>query len=191
MNLEIFFSWCIGVALIVVLACRISSNMFENEIVHIDTNNSLYEELQEDYGCLNIQYSRCQHEIQELCETIMYLEEQLKEMQTNPLSWIKKNYQVYNLEVTAYSPSVDECDSTPFIAASGESVDDNTVAVSQNMRKDGWDFGKFIYIPDHGKFYKINDVMNKRYTERIDIFKWTKQEAKDFGFCNVDVYLIN
>lgn len=121
---------------------------------------------------------------------IVRLQYELHEMRTNPMSWIKDNYKSYNLEVTAYSPSVDECDDDPFIAASGEFVDDFTVAVSQNMRKNGWDFGEFVYIPDHNKFYKINDVMNKRFTKRIDVFKWTKAEAKHFGFCNLDVYPI-
>lgn len=109
----------------------------------------------------------------------------------NPLQWVKKNYKSYNLEVTAYSPSVDECDDTPFIAASGKRVDDFTVAVSQNMRKGGWGFGKFLYIPEFDQFYLINDVMNKRYTKRIDLFKWTKSEARDFGYKkDMEVYLI-
>lgn len=121
---------------------------------------------------------------------IVRLQYELHEMRTNPISWIKDNYKSYNLEATAYSPSVDECDDTPFIAASGESVDDFTIAVSQNMRKNGWDFGEFVYIPDHDHFYKINDVMNKRFTKRVDIFKWTKEEARNFGFCDLDVYPI-
>ena len=126
-----------------------------------------------------------------LNQEIVCLKAEINQITENPISWIRENYKSYNLEVTAYSPSVDECDSTPFIAASGESVDDYTIAVSQNMRKNGWDFGKFAYIPDHDKFYKINDVMNKRYTKRVDIFMWEKEAAKGFGFCDLDIYLLN
>ena len=115
----------------------------------------------------------------------------LRHVISDPLSWVLENYEAYNLEATAYSPSVDECDSTPFINASGQYVNDFDVAVSQNMRKDGWDFGKFIYIPDHDKFYKIADVLNKRFTRRIDIFKWEKEDAINFGFCELEVYLID
>lgn len=126
-----------------------------------------------------------------LTNEIVRLSDELEQFITNPMSWVAENYQSYNLEATAYSPTVDQCDDTPFIAASGKFVDDWTIAVSQNMRKDGWGFGKFVYIPDHNKFYKINDVMNKRFTKRVDIFMWDRQEATDFGFCDIDVYLLN
>jgi 3D (Asp-Asp-Asp) domain-containing protein len=142
-------------------------------------------------GYFDQRIERLLHEKIELTEEIVELQYKLEEFTTDPMSWIRDNYEKYNCEVTAYSPSVDECDDTPFIAASGREVDDWTIAVSQNMRKDGWNFGDFIYIPDHNKFYKINDVMNRRYTKRVDIFRWTKKEARDFGFCELDMYLIN
>lgn len=131
------------------------------------------------------------HENSILTNDIINLTNKLDEFTTNPISWIMNNYKSYNLEVTAYSPTIDQCDSTPFIAASGQYVDDWTIAVSQNMRKDGWGFGKFVYIPDHNKFYKINDVMNKRFTKRVDIFMWDRGDAHNFGFCDLDMYLIN
>lgn len=164
----------------------------ENRVLQFDKKSLEFDldQCQEKLGYYAVLNNEIRQENGLITNEIVRLQYELHEMRTNPMSWIKDNYKVYNLEVTAYSPSVDECDDTPFVAASGEWVDDFTIAVSQNMRKNGWDFGEFIYIPDHDQFYKINDVMNKRFTKRIDVFKWTKEEARNFGFCDVDVYPI-
>jgi len=135
--------------------------------------------------------NECKSSNKILTNEIVLLQHKLKEFQSNPHKWIKENYKSYNLEVTAYSPTVDQCDDDPFIAASGYRVDDFTVAVSQNMRHNGWGFGKFVYIPDLNQFFKINDVMNRRYDKRIDVFKWDRKEAREFGYKELEVYLID
>jgi 3D (Asp-Asp-Asp) domain-containing protein len=116
---------------------------------------------------------------------------QLKKFKRDPMSWISKNYKAYNLEITAYSPTLDQCDQDPFIAASNKPVEDFTIAVSRNLKKVGWDFGKFVYIPELNQFLKIHDVMHKRYEQRVDIFMWDRQEACNFGYKESKVYLIH
>lgn len=127
----------------------------------------------------------------ELKRQIEDFDSRLKKFSTDPISWISKNYKSHNLGVTAYSPSKSQCDENPFIAASNKLVEEFTIAVSQNMRRQGWSLGKFVYICELDKFFKIHDVLNRRYQKRMDIFFWNEKEALNFGYKNLKVYLID
>ena len=72
------------------------------------------------------------------------------------------------LTVTAYSASKTECDGDPKITASMSKVKPGTIAVSRDLFEQGWVFGKKVYIENHG-IYTINDLMNKKHNERVDI----------------------
>ena len=76
--------------------------------------------------------------------------------------------------ITGYSSSVDECDSTPFITASGTRTRDGIIAAN-------WlEIGEIISID--GEYYINEDRMNSRYGfPHIDIWFPSKQEAKEFG----------
>lgn len=87
---------------------------------------------------------------------------------------------VQKVTVTAYTPSVDECDNDPEITASMKHIRPGTVAVSRDLFKKGWVFGKKIYIQGIGIF-EILDLMNERYTDRIDIVMFSKKDAEEFG----------
>lgn len=78
---------------------------------------------------------------------------------------------------TAYTSSVEECDSTPFITADGSHVRDGIIAA--NFLK----FGTKVRIPDlYGdKVFEVHDRMNKRYSNRIDIWMEKKVDARKFG----------
>ncbi len=82
--------------------------------------------------------------------------------------------------VTAYNPEAGQTDSDPLIAASMRKVREGTVAVSRDLFDQGWVFGKKIRIEGLGIF-EINDLMNKRYKKRVDVFMWDKGQAKAFG----------
>src|SRR3990167_7760270 len=76
--------------------------------------------------------------------------------------------------VYAYSPSVAETDSTPFLNASGERVREGTIANN--------------CLPLHskvilnGKIYEVKDRMNSRYTCNVfDVFKWSRSDALAWG----------
>ena len=81
------------------------------------------------------------------------------------------------LQITAYSSSVDETDETPHITASGRGVHDGIVATNL------YPFGTSIRIPSlYGdKIFVVEDRMNRRYTDRVDIWMPDKESALKFG----------
>ena len=90
--------------------------------------------------------------------------------------------------VTTYAPSVEECDSTPLITASGFKINPNNpkkhriIAVSRDLKRK-YKFGKKVRITGIGKLsgtYTVRDVMNKRYRKRIDILIGTKDKQTKF-----------
>lgn len=90
---------------------------------------------------------------------------------------ISGDYRVYTVTITAYSSSVDETDDTPFITASGTYTRDGVVAANFLS------LGSKVKIPElfGNKTFLVEDRMNKRYTERLDIWFPSKWEAKKFG----------
>ena len=76
--------------------------------------------------------------------------------------------------LTAYSPSVDETDDTPRIAANGREVFEGGLA--NNCLK----FGTMVEI--NGSVFVVNDRKNSRYgCEWFDLFLDSKEEARQFG----------
>ncbi len=76
---------------------------------------------------------------------------------------------------TAYSSTVDQCDSTPFITANGTHVHDGTLAA--NFLK----FGTKVRFPAlYGdKIFTVEDRMKSNY--KVDLWFPTRQEAINFG----------
>jgi 3D (Asp-Asp-Asp) domain-containing protein len=77
--------------------------------------------------------------------------------------------------LTTYKASEGETDSTPNITASGFKITNpkkhKIIAVSRDLKKK-YKFGQKIRITGAGKYngtYRVHDVMNKRYRNRIDI----------------------
>jgi 3D (Asp-Asp-Asp) domain-containing protein len=91
---------------------------------------------------------------------------------------------------TAYSPTPEECDNTPFITASGRRVRPGIIALSRDIEREfGVRFGDVLYLEGLG-YYQFQDRMHRRWKRRVDIFHTTKQEAENFGLLrNVRVYL--
>jgi len=100
-----------------------------------------------------------------------------------------KTKHVHEVTLTAYTPTEEECDKDPLIAASMRKVRLGTVAVSRDLFDQGWVFGRKVRIEGHGIF-EINDLMNKRFRARIDVFMWDKVKAKKFGKKRVKVALL-
>jgi 3D (Asp-Asp-Asp) domain-containing protein len=93
---------------------------------------------------------------------------------------------VYEIFVTGYSSSVDETDSTPFITASGETVRDGIVATNFLP------FNTKIKIPEifGNKIFVVKDRMNRRFTDKMDIWFASKDLAKQFGKKKLQVQVI-
>ncbi len=96
---------------------------------------------------------------------------------------------VRNVTVTAYNPTTSQCDSDPLIAASMRKVRLGTIAVSRDLFDQGWVFGRKVRIEGIGIF-EVNDLMNKRFTQRVDIFMWDEDQARQFGKKNIKAALL-
>lgn len=88
----------------------------------------------------------------------------------------KVSYSKY-VTVTAYSSTVDQCDSTPFITANGTRVHDGIIAA--NFLR----FGTKVRFPEYSgnKIYTVEDRMHQRFSNRADIWMITKKQAINFG----------
>ena len=110
-----------------------------------------------------------------------------------------KNYIEFEVTITAYTPSPDETDSTPDITASNKKIQEHFIAVSRDIHKITG-FGKKAKLIIYDKqtnscgansmknFSKvrevqIEDLMNKRFTQKVDIVFFSKSEAFKFGKC--------
>ena len=85
--------------------------------------------------------------------------------------------------ISAFSSTPEETDSTPFITASGTHVRDGIVA-SNFLR-----FGTKIRIPQlYGdKKFVVEDRMAPRFSDRIDVWFPTKEQARNFGLKYLEV----
>ncbi len=92
------------------------------------------------------------------------------------------------MEATAYTASEDETDGDPNVTAMMEApIPGKTCAVSRKYRKI---MGKKkVYVEGVGVL-RVNDVMNKRITNGIDIVMASKDEANQFGHKLLRVVLL-
>jgi 3D (Asp-Asp-Asp) domain-containing protein len=92
------------------------------------------------------------------------------------------------VKVTAYSPTIDQCDDTPFITASNQRVRDGIVALSRDLEKEfKFKFGDLVTLDGIGVF-EFQDRMHPRWERKVDVFMWKRQDALEFGV--VDTKLI-
>jgi 3D (Asp-Asp-Asp) domain-containing protein len=83
-----------------------------------------------------------------------------------------------NVTLTIYRPIGVETDSTPNVTASGFKIDTTNafnhkiIAVSRNLFHSGYTFNKKVKVSNAGFYdgvYVVQDLMNKRHENRIDI----------------------
>ena len=89
----------------------------------------------------------------------------------------------FEAKVTAYSSSVDETDSTPFIAADGSAVGEGMIACPRRFK-----FGTLFYINE--LIYKCNDRMALRFDDRLDLWASSKEKAVKWGIKSLNVRVI-
>ena len=108
----------------------------------------------------------------------------------NPITPVKTktvSIKEYIVTATAYSSTVDQTDSTPFITASGTYVRDGIVAANFLP------FGTVFRIPElYGdKTFVVEDRMNKRFWHRVDIWFPERQMAKEFGVKQIRIEIVS
>jgi 3D (Asp-Asp-Asp) domain-containing protein len=91
-----------------------------------------------------------------------------------------------SMRITAYASVPEETSDHPFITASGEHVYDGVVA--SNILP----FGTKIQIPGlfGNKVFVVEDRMNRRFKNTIDIWMPSKLAAKDFGVSHTSVVIL-
>ena len=94
---------------------------------------------------------------------------------------------LFDVWVTAYSSSPDETDSTPNITASNKAPHDGVLAANFLP------LGSKVKIPSlfGDKIFTVEDRMNKRKKNFVDIWMPTKQDALKFGIAKADIVLID
>ena len=99
----------------------------------------------------------------------------------------------FTVKVTTYMAVASQTDETPYITASGFKLNKKNprkhriVAVSRDLKKK-LGFGKKIKLQGTGSYdgvYVVEDVMNKRFKNRIDIL--INQKDKPVSFVSVTV----
>lgn len=86
---------------------------------------------------------------------------------------------VIPVTVTAYSPTVEECDSDPYITAYQKPVREGTIAISRDLESE-FRLGDKVHIEGLGVF-EVWDRMHPRWKKRVDIFFHDTDKAVSFG----------
>lgn len=85
-----------------------------------------------------------------------------------------------NLTVTSYRSVPAQTDDSPYWTSIGERVNNHSVAVSQDLLTSGKiHYGDVLYIDGHG-FKTVNDCMNKRLKNSIDV--WLETQEQEVAF---------
>lgn len=96
------------------------------------------------------------------------------------------NGKTLSVYATAYNSVPEQTNDTPFITASGTYTRDGVIAANFLP------FGTALKIPDifGDKVFVVEDRMNERYADRIDIWTETVEEAKKFGLRKVRIVIL-
>ncbi|MFA4873385.1 MAG: hypothetical protein WC659_05620 [Patescibacteria group bacterium] len=88
--------------------------------------------------------------------------------------------------ITAYSSTVDQTDGDPWTTASGTRVKDGIIAANFLP------FGTRVRIPGlfGDKVFYVTDRMHPRFSDRVDVWMTTREEALQFGakVATIEVY---
>ena len=110
--------------------------------------------------------------------------------------FLDANTIAFNVTVTTYNPTRQQCDSTPNITADGTRINPKRatqyryVALSRDLisRWGGpFDYGDYIVIEGTGKWdgvYQVRDTMNPKWVKRVDILTTNSR----FKYNNITMY---
>ena len=108
---------------------------------------------------------------------VLFLPSELRREEARVNEYVSSVEPLEVVTLTTYTPTAEDCDSTPLITASGFKINESNpkrhriIAVSRDLKRK-YKFGTKLRIKGAGKYdgtYTVRDVMNKRYTKRIDI----------------------
>jgi 3D (Asp-Asp-Asp) domain-containing protein len=98
------------------------------------------------------------------------------------------NLKTVRCTASAYTPTKEECDDTPHeTAILKKSVPGRTIAVSRDLSHL---LGKTVYVENLG-IRVVEDLMNSRHKNSVDILVSTKEEATTFGKKQIKLVVID
>lgn len=103
-----------------------------------------------------------------------------------------KIVKTHTVRATGYSSTPDQTDSTPFTTASGTRVRDGIIAANIYFNGRRIPFGTLVRIPEiYGdKIFVVEDRMNIRYKNNIDIWFPERSLARTFGSKKVTIEIV-
>tara|TARA_Y100001937_G_scaffold19561_1_gene26939 strand:- start:65 stop:586 length:522 start_codon:yes stop_codon:yes gene_type:complete len=125
----------------------------------------------------------------------MRLQERVWELEDN-CGFTEANKIAFDVTVTTYNPTRQQCDSTPNITADGTRINPKKatqyryVALSRDLlsRWGGpFDYGDYIVIEGTSKWdgvYQVRDTMNPKWVKRVDILTTNSR----FKYNNITMY---
>lgn len=97
------------------------------------------------------------------------------------------------ITITSYNNEESQTDDTPHIMASNRMVYEGAIAISRDIKdKYKLKWGDFVLI-NSDRLYVIEDLMNERYKNQVDIFDFNKEWSKTINFKNqkIKIYKVN
>ncbi len=154
----------------IVIALFISGNTMEKAAAIANAPDPTVKDLQDELRELKLKLAKAEGEFAALKHIVL----------------AKKR--AYDVTATAYSPRAQETDDTPWETATlTRCVEGRTIAVSQDHVD--W-LGRRVYIPGYG-VRVVEDLMNKRFTDRIDFFIEDTAQAERFGVKQLKIILLD
>ena len=129
--------------------------------------------------------------------------EYITQKQDNNIITISNTFNLSNAEytervfkdivITSYNNDSNQTDDSPNVTATNRGVREGIVAVSYDFINKGQiHYGDLLYIDCANKWYLVEDIMNKRFTKRVDIFLFDKEKSNKINKkCNIKVIHIN
>jgi len=84
-------------------------------------------------------------------------------------------FNTYEVMVTVYTNRKEETDNTPDVGADGRMVYEGSIAVSQDLYKKKIFPGELVYVQTLKKWFIVEDSMNQRLNDSIDIFQYKRR----------------
>ena len=129
-------------------------------------------------------------------EVIKYVERDIHSFWIRyDIALLKNESEIINLDnitITSYNNEAEQTDSSPHIMASNRMVYEGAVAISRDLRKKyNLKWGDIVEV--FNDYYVIEDLMNDKYKNRIDIFSFSKEKSKSIHYKHqkVKIYKIN
>lgn len=80
-----------------------------------------------------------------------------------------------NIKATYYTNTIEETDNYPDIGASGRLIYEGAIALSRDLiKKYNLKWGDIIWVEKMNKYYILEDTMNEKHHNAIDIFTFNR-----------------